>query len=74
MIMAPANWYNDDKSRAYHFWPDEQSRRLLKLWREGHSASKIAAMMGSEVTKGMVLGKIHRMRRDGVSVDRGGMQ
>lgn len=41
-------------------WSEERIERLQKLWREGMSASDIAAMLGG-ITRNAVIGKIHRL-------------
>ena len=42
-------------------WTDERVEQLRKLWSEGHSASQIAAQLGS-VTRNAVIGKVHRLK------------
>ncbi len=42
-------------------WTDERVEQLRKLWAEGHSASQIAAQLGS-VTRNAVIGKVHRLK------------
>ena len=42
-------------------WTDERVELLRKLWSEGHSASQIAAQLGS-VTRNAVIGKVHRLK------------
>jgi GcrA cell cycle regulator len=41
-------------------WTDERSALCLKLWRDGYSASQIAAELGG-VTRNAVIDKIHRI-------------
>ena len=41
-------------------WTDERERELARLWAEGHSASRIAKMMGG-ITRNAVIGKVHRL-------------
>lgn len=41
-------------------WTDDRIEVLAKLWREGLSASQIAAQLGN-VTRNAVIGKIHRL-------------
>ena len=41
-------------------WTDERIETLERLWKEGKSASQIAALIG-HVTRNGVIGKIHRL-------------
>lgn len=41
-------------------WTDERVALLTKYWAEGHSASKIAELMGG-LTRNAVIGKAHRL-------------
>lgn len=43
-------------------WPAERTAALRRLWGEGHSASKIAAVLGDGVSRAAVLGKVHRLK------------
>ncbi|MDD9909092.1 MAG: GcrA cell cycle regulator [Ahrensia sp.] len=45
-------------------WTDERVARLIKLWKEGLSASQIAKDLG-DVTRNAVIGKLHRMGHSG---------
>jgi GcrA cell cycle regulator len=45
-------------------WTDERVEALKRLWAEGHSASRIAAELGS-VTRNAVIGKVHRLGLSG---------
>lgn len=42
-------------------WTPEKSSWAMSLWIEGRSASEIAALMGGDVTRNAVIGRIHRM-------------
>ena len=42
-------------------WTKERIERLKELWREGLSASEIAAELGEGVSRNSVLGKAHRL-------------
>jgi GcrA cell cycle regulator len=42
-------------------WTDDRVEQLEQLWREGLSASEIAASLGG-VTRNAVLGKLHRLK------------
>jgi GcrA cell cycle regulator len=42
-------------------WTDERVELLRKLWSEGLSASRVAAALGSDVSRNAVIGKIHRL-------------
>lgn len=46
-------------------WTDERVEQLLKRTREGESASQIAAALGGGLTRNAVVGKWHRLRKDG---------
>jgi GcrA cell cycle regulator len=41
-------------------WDDTRVERLIQLWNDGHSASKIAAFIG-DVSRNAVIGKVHRL-------------
>ena len=41
-------------------WPESRTERLTQLWREGLSASQIAAELGG-VSRNAVIGKVHRL-------------
>ena len=45
-------------------WNDERVELLKKLWKDGLSASQIAAEMGS-ITRNAVIGKVHRLGLSG---------
>lgn len=45
-------------------WTDDRVEQLRKLWEAGHSASQIAAELGS-VTRNAVIGKVHRLGLSG---------
>jgi GcrA cell cycle regulator len=42
-------------------WTDERVEQLKSLWTEGLSASQIARVMGSGITRNAVIGKVHRL-------------
>ena len=42
-------------------WTPEREERLKKLWKEGHSGSEIATMLGN-TTRNAVIGKAHRLK------------
>jgi GcrA cell cycle regulator len=42
-------------------WTPENIEKLERLWREGLSASQVAAELGGGVTRNAVIGKIHRL-------------
>jgi len=42
-------------------WSEERVAVLTRLWNEGKSASKIAAIIGGGITKNAVIGKVHRI-------------
>lgn len=41
-------------------WSEDRIERLKKLWADGHSASRIAAMLGG-VSRNSVISKVHRL-------------
>jgi len=41
-------------------WTTERERKLKELWKKGHTASQIAAMIG-DTTRNAVIGKAHRL-------------
>ena len=42
-------------------WTEERIKLLEKLWKEGLTASQIAAQLGDGVTRNAVIGKAHRL-------------
>ena len=42
-------------------WTEDRIELLTKLWREGLSASQIAAELGGDVSRNSVLGKANRL-------------
>jgi GcrA cell cycle regulator len=46
-------------------WTDERIETLAKLWLGGLSASRIAAELGSGITRNAVIGKVHRLGLSG---------
>jgi len=45
---------------------DEAKLEIVKLWEAGHSAKEIAIQLG--ITRGSVMGNIHRLREKGVNL------
>ena len=41
-------------------WTPEREKKLRELWKKGHTASKIATLLG-ETTRNAVIGKAHRL-------------
>ena len=41
-------------------WTPERESKLRALWKKGHTASQIAALIG-ETTRNAVIGKAHRL-------------
>ena len=41
-------------------WTPEKEQKLKELWKKGHTASQIAAMLG-DTTRNAVIGKAHRL-------------
>lgn len=46
-------------------WTDENVEKLKKLWKEGLSASAIAARFGTGCTRNSIIGKAHRLNLAG---------
>jgi GcrA cell cycle regulator len=42
-------------------WPDARVEALKRAWRDGLSASQIAARLGGGLTRSAVIGKLHRL-------------
>lgn len=51
-------------------WTEEHETTIVKHWERGLSASKIAdelsRILGASVTRNMVIGKVDRLRKDGL--------
>ena len=45
-------------------WTSEREEKLRELWKKGHSASQIAALLG-DTTRNAVIGKAHRLKLQG---------
>lgn len=45
-------------------WTDEMVNTLKQLWRQGKSASEIAAVLPGDVSRNAVVGKVHRLKLD----------
>ena len=43
-------------------WRTEREEKLKKLWKQGHSGSQIARMLGDGATRNSVLGKSFRLK------------
>ena len=43
-------------------WTPERQEKLKQLWKEGHSGSQIARMLGNGATRNSVLGKAFRLK------------
>lgn len=50
-------------------WPKERVEELLKLWSEGKSGGEISEIMRLP-SRSSAIGKIHRLRKEGVILDR----
>ena len=46
-------------------WTDEAVAKLKELWAQGHSASKIAPMIGPGLSRSSIIGKVHRLKLEG---------
>jgi GcrA cell cycle regulator len=53
------------RSASAYDWTPAAIDRLKDLWREGHSGSHVATLMGGGLTRCAVLGKIHRLGMSG---------
>ena len=42
-------------------WTVDREKKLKELWKEGHSASQIAGMLG-DTTRNAVIGKANRLK------------
>ena len=45
-------------------WTTEREEKLKQLWKEGHSGSQIARILGDGATRNSVLGKAFRLKLD----------
>lgn len=43
-------------------WTPERTEKLKKLWKDGHTATEIATIMGEGLTRNSVLGKASRLK------------
>ena len=50
-------------------WTPERENKLKDLWKKGHTASQIAALIG-ETTRNAVIGKAHRLKLEARAVSR----
>ena len=50
-------------------WTPDREIRLRALWKEGHTASQIAALLG-ETTRNAVIGKAHRLNLEARTVSK----
>ena len=50
-------------------WTPERENKLRKLWKKGHTASQIAAMIG-DTTRNAVIGKAHRLNLEARNVSK----
>ena len=48
-------------------WTSEKEQKLRQLWKEGHSGSQIAVMLGN-TTRNAVIGKAHRLKLEARTV------
>ena len=49
-------------------WTPEREEKLKQLWKEGHSGSQIASMLGNGATRNSVLGKAFRLKLEARAV------
>ena len=45
-------------------WTPEREEKLRELWKKGHTAAQIAALLG-DTTRNAVIGKAHRLNLEG---------
>ena len=50
-------------------WTSEKEQKLRQLWKEGHSGSQIAVMLGN-TTRNAVIGKAHRLKLEARTVSK----
>ena len=50
-------------------WTSEKEQKLRQLWKEGHSGSRIAVMLGN-TTRNAVIGKAHRLKLEARTVSK----
>ena len=50
-------------------WTPEKEQKLRQLWKEGHSGSQIADMLGN-TTRNAVIGKAHRLKLEARTVSK----
>ena len=50
-------------------WTPEKEQKLRQLWKDGHSGSKIAVMLGN-TTRNAVIGKAHRLKLEARTVSK----
>ena len=50
-------------------WNSEKEQKLRQLWKEGHSGSQIAVMLGN-TTRNAVIGKAHRLKLEARTVSK----
>ena len=51
-------------------WTAEREKKLKQLWKEGHSGSQIARMLGNGTTRNSVLGKAFRLKLEARTVSK----
>ena len=50
-------------------WTSEREKKLKELWKKGHTASQIAAMLGN-TTRNAIIGKAHRLNLEARSTSK----
>ena len=50
-------------------WTSEKEQKLRQLWKEGHTGSQIAVMLGN-TTRNAVIGKAHRLKLEARTVSK----
>ena len=59
-LVANTRYSRSNLLQTKMSWTVEREEKLKELWKEGHSASQIASMLG-DTTRNAVIGKAHRL-------------
>ena len=54
-------------------WTPEREEKLKELWKKGHTASQIAALLG-DTTRNAVIGKAHRLNLEARAISKRSIQ
>jgi len=61
----------DDNAFTSDAWTPESTDELIRLWNLGRSAGDIAALWGGKPSRNAIVGKVHRLRKEGVEMRSG---